>query len=73
MVAYLQQKYIFVFNENIFKEKYLTFKKKYSYSMKYICIQQKILILNEKYLIFKKIYLYSIKYIYIERKIIFIQ
>ena len=41
MVAYLQQKCIFIFIENIFKfnEKNLKLKKIYLYSIKYICIQ----------------------------------
>ena len=41
MVAYLQQKCIFMFNAFKFNEKKLTFNKIYLYSIKYICIQWK--------------------------------
>ena len=61
MAAYLQQKCIFIFNENVFlcNKKYLAFEKIYLYSIKYISIQQKIFTFDKKHLIFKKIYFFQ--------------
>lgn len=50
MVAYLWEKFAFVFNEIIFifNGKYLKFKERYLCSVKYICIQWTIFVFHEK-------------------------